>query len=332
MITPPRFLAFGRQKVSVMRWTWIVLVALPGIFGGPRDSSSAERFQLDAVSREQAALEREQMASAQPHTFCDAMAAFRGTARQVTYPARDDQLPGYLYKPAGDGPFPAVIWNHGSEKEPRAQPELAQFYVAQGFVCFVPLRHGHGPAPGAYIVDLQNKLRTTAESAAEIEEKSIALHEAANADVVAAVEWLQAQSFVDRQRIVMSGCSYGGIQTLPTAERGLGIRAFVPFAPGAMSFANRSLRDRMTRAARDAKAPVFVVQAKNDYSVGPCELLGPILAKHNNLSLAKIYEPFGKTNQDGHAAFACRSLGITAWGPDVIEFINGSLATPDDPH
>src|SRR6185312_10485777 len=29
-------------------------------------------------------------------------------------------LEGYLFKPAGAGPFPVVLWNHGSEKNPGA--------------------------------------------------------------------------------------------------------------------------------------------------------------------------------------------------------------------
>jgi dienelactone hydrolase len=70
---------------------------------------------------------------------------------------------------------------------------------------------------------------------------------------VAAVAWLKEQPSVDPRRIVVSGVSYGGIQTLLTAEKGLGIRAFVPFAPGAMSFANRALRERMATAVRNAK-------------------------------------------------------------------------------
>ena len=67
--------------------------------------------------------------------------------------------------------------------------------------------------------------------------KAVEMHDAYNADVVAA-EWLRQQPYVDGQRIAVSGCSYGGIQTLITAEKGLGVRAFVPFAPGAMSWAS----------------------------------------------------------------------------------------------
>jgi hypothetical protein len=54
-------------------------------------------------------------------------------------------------------------------------------------------------------------------------------------DVVAALNYLKSQPFVDPARIAISGCSYGGIQTLLTGEHDLGVMALVPFAPGAMS-------------------------------------------------------------------------------------------------
>src|ERR1700731_3101561 len=41
----------------------------------------------------------------------------------VTINAGDHELRGILFRPEGDGPFPALIWNHGSEKAPGATPE-----------------------------------------------------------------------------------------------------------------------------------------------------------------------------------------------------------------
>src|SRR5437660_611179 len=86
----------------------------------------ADGFVLDSVSREQAELEKKQLAENQPRALTPAMAEFRKTAQNVEYPSGEFKLPGFLYRPKGDGPFPAVIWNHGSEKRPIAQPELAR--------------------------------------------------------------------------------------------------------------------------------------------------------------------------------------------------------------
>jgi dienelactone hydrolase len=70
-----------------------------------------------------------------------------GAPKLVSFPSGDLTLHGFLYKPEGDGPFPAIIWNHGSEKLPGQQPELGRFYTKQGFVFFTPHRHGQGRSP-----------------------------------------------------------------------------------------------------------------------------------------------------------------------------------------
>jgi dienelactone hydrolase len=289
---------------------------------------AAESFKLDAVSAEQAKLEKEQLAGEQPHTFTDAIAEFRKTAQVVHYKSGERELPGYLYRPAGEGRRPAVMWNHGSEKEPRAQPELARFYTEHGFVFFAPIRHGHGNTEGPYIVDLQKEIAEKEKDQAVVRREQVKLHDVYNADVVAALAWLKEQPFVDRERIIVSGVSYGGIQTLVTAEKGLGVRGFVAFAPGAMSFANVTLRERMQEAAKNAKAPLLLLQAQNDYSTGPSEILAPILKVKGMPSHNTVYHAFGTTNQHGHGAFATWSLGTAQWGEEVLEFIDAALKKP----
>jgi carboxymethylenebutenolidase len=248
-------------------------------------------------------------------------------AQLVSFPSGELTLRGFLYKPEGPGPFPAVIWNHGSERKPGWGPHLAQFYTSHGYVFFMPHRHGHGRSPGAYIGDLQENLKDGPGGRSHAHSGAIELHELYNQDVVAAVEWLKQQPFVDPHRMVMSGVSYGGIQTLLSAEKGLGVRGFVAFAPGAMSWSgNPLLGDRLLRAVRNAKAPIFLLQAKNDYSLSPSEVLGPALRSKGAPNQSKIYPPFGTSPKDGHGGFACTEQGIAIWGPDVLAFLNTVLA------
>jgi carboxymethylenebutenolidase len=243
-----------------------------------------------------------------------------GTPELVSFPSGDLILRGYLYKPQGAGPFPAIIWNHGSEKLPGQQPELARFYTKLGFVFFLPHRHGQGRSPGAYIQDLIEKYAAIEKNRTLVQKYVVRLHEEYNRDVVAAVEWLKGQSFVDQQHMVMSGCSYGGIQTLLTAEKGLGLRAFVPFAPASKSWGNAELRKRLLEAVLDARAPLFLIQAQNDFSLGPSEVLGPMIKQKAPPNQARIYPPYGTTPQEGHWDFATKEGGIDIWGSDVLAF------------
>jgi poly(3-hydroxybutyrate) depolymerase len=67
--------------------------------------------------------------------------------QRVTFPHGSLTLVGFLFRPAGAGPFPAIIWNHGSEKNPGTGPEfdaVAAAFVPAGFVVFAPMRRGHG--------------------------------------------------------------------------------------------------------------------------------------------------------------------------------------------
>lgn len=237
-------------------------------------------------------------------------------AKLVSFPAPGGTLQGYLYVPDGAGPFPAVLWNHGSEKRPGAQPELAEFYNSHGFVFFLPHRHGQGRSPGIYIMD-------EIQGSHGVPNVAVQAQEVANQDVVAALTWLRARREVDPNRVVVSGCSFGGIQTLLAAEKELGARAFVAFAPAAKSWGNAALERRLENAVQHAKAPVFILQAKNDFSIQPTEVLGKI-AKANG-GQAKIYPAFGDSPQDGHSRFATTKAGIAVWGEDVLQFIDASF-------
>src|SRR5215475_313183 len=116
-----------------------------------------------------------------------------GMPELVSFPSGELVLRGFLYKPQGAGPFPAIIWNHGSEKLPGQQPELARYYTKLGFVFFTPHRHGQGRSPGAYIEDLIEKYAATEKNGTSVGKYVVKLQEEYNQDVVAAVEWLKGQ-------------------------------------------------------------------------------------------------------------------------------------------
>ena len=103
------------------------------------------------------------------------------------------------------------------------------------------------------------------------------------------------------------------------------IRLVVPFAPAAMSWANLELRQRLLAAIGRANGPIFLLQAGNDYSTGPTEVLGAAIRKRGGPNQAKLYPAFGTTHQQGHAAFACWNIGTRIWGPDVLAFIDSVL-------
>src|SRR6476660_9797678 len=81
-------------------------------------------------------------AGAKPSSVAAATALTPGLNKQrVTFKDGDLTLVGFLYKPDGNGPFPAIIWNHGSEQNPGTGPEydsVAAIFVPAGYVVFGP--------------------------------------------------------------------------------------------------------------------------------------------------------------------------------------------------
>lgn len=250
-------------------------------------------------------------------------AVAQANPEEVVFPSGGRQLHGFLWKPEGSGPFRAIVWNHGSEKLPGSQPALANFYTAHSYVFFVPHRRGQGRSPGDYIQD-----QVAQAPLGERARRMVELQQAALDDVIASLNYLKSRPFVDPARIAVSGCSYGGIQTLLAGERDLGIKALVPFAPGAMSWEqNQPLQDRLIRAVDLAKAPVFLIQAENDYSLGPSRVLSKEANKKQKTFQSKIFPTFGSSHQEGHWGFC--SSATRVWGPDVLAFLEAQMkATP----
>src|ERR1700704_3863890 len=79
--------------------------------------------------------------------------------QSVTFKSGQLTLVGVVYKPDGAGPFPTVIWNHGSEKTPgrsRQFDAVADIFVPAGYAVVAPSRRGHDSSEGAYISHLMD--------------------------------------------------------------------------------------------------------------------------------------------------------------------------------
>jgi carboxymethylenebutenolidase len=192
---------------------------------------------------------------------------------------------------------------------------LASFYTGRSYVFFFPHRKGQGRSPGTYIQDAVAQAPPSERAGRMIE-----LQEEEVSDVIAALAFLKSQPFVDAERIAVSGCSYGGIQTLLAGERDLGVKALVPFAPGAMSWdVNPDISNRLSRAVEKAKTPIFLLQAENDYNLGPSHVLSKEAEKMHKDFRSKIHPAFGKSHHDGHWGFC--SAGTDVWGSDGLAFL-----------
>jgi dienelactone hydrolase len=123
----------------------------------------------------------------------------------------DTDVTGYLFKPAGNGPFPAVILMHGCdglewERRQQATWQLlqgyAQRYVSHGYVALVL----DSFAPRHITNICGNGLTVTPQRRAW--------------DAYSAASFLVSLGYVDRHRLVLQGDSHGGWTTLVALQRG----------------------------------------------------------------------------------------------------------------
>jgi dienelactone hydrolase len=244
------------------------------------------------------------------------------TPTEVTFSSGNLVLHGFLYKPEGKGPFPAVLWNHGSERRPGWLPELAPIFLGKGYVLFIPHRHGQGRSPGEYIMDLLDRAKQSGGSQVR-DRELVELMDQHLQDQLAALSYLKGLPDVDPQRIAVAGCSFGGIQTVLMAEKGLGVRAAVDFAGAAQNWQYApELRARMIQAVQHSQMPIFFIQAKNDYDTSPSRDLAAAMEKSGKTHSLQIFPSFGKSNQDAHE-FCVH--GGEIWAPQVFSFLTQAL-------
>jgi dienelactone hydrolase len=226
----------------------------------------------------------------------------------ITFTSGDLALKGFIWKPEGPGSFPAILWNHGSEKQPGTVDTVAPYFVGRGYIFLAPHRRGQGQSPGAYIVDQLNV---------------VALNEVHLEDQLAALAYLRSLPYVDKNRVVVMGAGFGGIQTMLAVERGSGYRIAINCSGAAITWSGSpDLRARLTAAASKATMPVFFLQAENDYDLTPNRVLSEEVRKAGKLAETKTYPAFGSGAREGHSF--CW-LGTNIWGPDVLKFIEANL-------
>ncbi|QTD46499.1 alpha/beta hydrolase family protein [Ottowia testudinis] len=150
-------------------------------------------------------------------------------AREVVHvptPFMENNQPVHLemlvFKPAGAGPFPTVLFNHGSTgkgdipamfTETWTSATVARFFNGRGWLVAFPQRRGRGKSDGLYDEGFNAK-RSAYTCQVDV---SLAGLDRALADVDAAAEALRARPDVDAGRMLIGGVSRGGLLAIAGA-------------------------------------------------------------------------------------------------------------------
>ena len=223
-------------------------------------------------------------------------ASFR-TPELVEFPTFDEvsgeprMIPAWVYRPAGQGPFPVVVSIHGGP-EGQARPTFSstyQIWMARlGVAVVVPNVRGSNGYGKTYL-GLDNGFKR---------EDSVR-------DIGALLDWIGTEPDLDADRVAVFGGSYGGYMVLASAVHYsdrlqaavdiVGISSFVTFLENTQDY-RRDLRrveygderDPEMRAHLERISPVnnvdkinipmFVVQGENDPRVPVTEAIQMVAA------------------------------------------------------
>jgi carboxymethylenebutenolidase len=254
-----------------------------------------------------------------------------GAASTVIVPSGDLALRAELFCPSGQGPFPAVLFNHGSGHtggvslggHDQRHPELlGPVFARHGYVFLYLYRRGDGLSAGQGIAsgDAMDDAFASGGQGAREQIQLRLLEGAEMSDATAGLAYLRALREVDARRIAVVGHSFGGSLTVLLAEHDPSIRAIVTFGAGGYSWDQSApLRARLTTAVDRMSASAFFIHAENDYSIRAGKELGAEMARLRKPHRVKIYPAVGQTAAQGHDFIHLR---ISVWEPDVFTFLD----------
>lgn len=222
-----------------------------------------------------------------------------------------------VFSPNGPGPFPLIIINHGKDPgHPNLQPRdrfyhMAHAFVARGYAVMVPMRQGFANSTGRY---RDHGCDMTANGYTQAE------------DVMDTLEYAREQKWIDPDRIVIAGQSYGGLATMALGTQELpGVRGLINFAGGLRDDSNgcgwrSALVSAFAEYGSQNKIPSLWMYGQNDSLFGP-ELVARMhdaFEQAGGKAQLVEYAPF---KRDAHGMLASRD-GEKVWLADTMQFLD----------
>ena len=234
-------------------------------------------------------------------------------------------LDAMIYKPEGDGPFPAMVMTHGTSRlvADRLKTTADTYYVRQaetfaklGMAVIFVVRRGFGISDGPYNESFQypNGARNYTRAGLE-----------AAKDLGAAIRDFQDKPYVDKNRVVLLGQSTGGHSVTATGSLNFpGVIGVINFAGGRGSSAPDVVRDEANLIdsygtyGKTFRVPTLWLYSENDHYFRPAlaqQFLSAFQTGGGKVEFIAL-PPYG---EDGHSSF----VGAKAnWYKPVLDFLN----------
>jgi len=197
----------------------------------------------------------------------------------------DLAMTAQVFRPAGAGPFPVVVFSHGRAPDAvdRARLKVGisnsqlRFWLARGDAVVAPIRPGYGATGGGDPESSGAHFSVLGQCTSVPDYRKAAVAAARTVD--ATLAWLRAQPWADVHRVLLVGQSMGGLTTVSAgAHPHDGVVGYINFAGGSggnpssspgHSCAPERLTSVYAEFGRATTIPNLWVYAMNDQYFGP---------------------------------------------------------------
>ncbi len=237
------------------------------------------------------------------------------------------ELEVVTFKPAGAGPFPLAIVNHGSTGNGKipaiakltfVDTAIAQFLTDRGYLVVFPQRRGRGKSDGLYDEGFRDNRENGYSCSTR---KSLAGADRALTDLEQIIKTLVNRPDVEAGPILLSGVSRGGILSMAYAGRHPDqVSGVINFVGGWMSEGCRNgaeINDTLFIQAAKFPRKTLSLYGENDtyYSTAHTTERFQTFKKHGGQG---VYEVFDVPGGNGHSLSAAYDL----WSPVAAAYLN----------
>lgn len=162
------------------------------------------------------------------------------TAKGLGFAGGDVAIHTHVFKPAGSGPFPVVLYSHGRSGEQVERANLkhpvafghVRYWLNKGYAVVAPVRVGYGDTGGT---DRENSgARYDANGNCTSRPEHANTVNPAVRSTQPVLDWVREQAWAKKDRILLEGQSVGGLTTVALcAQNPPGVVGCINFAGGA---------------------------------------------------------------------------------------------------
>jgi dienelactone hydrolase len=239
------------------------------------------------------------------------------------------RLEAYVYWPTGAGPFPLVVYNHGSRGAARARTEqphpfIGRMFCEAGYAVLVPENRGYGKSDGPTFAEIAGSSRG-ATYVRRLQEET--------GDALAAVDELLRRhpSRLDSRKVAMMGYSAGGVVAVFGAARSDRFAALITQAAGAFSWPRSpDLQRELPAAARRVRVPTLCMVAENETQTESVRSVCEAVKANGAGADLIVYPPYTPKGDPGEVApghLIFHEEGVAIWRRDVLAFLARHLGS-----